>query len=90
MISMDSNVKDRLVEYLDYKDISKNKFAKTIGVSPAYVNSIRKSIQPDKISFLEYFQQFADSKTNIYINYDRAKVDEANRKVIDYVNQHKK
>ena len=49
MVSIDSNVKDRLVEYLDYKGINKNRFSKTIGVSPAYVNSIRKSIQPDKI-----------------------------------------
>ncbi|HPW66777.1 MAG TPA: helix-turn-helix domain-containing protein [Salinivirgaceae bacterium] len=42
-------VKQRLTEFLEKKNISKTDFGKTIGVSSAFVTSIRKSIQPDKI-----------------------------------------
>jgi len=43
------SVKQRLISYLEYKNISKSEFGRTIGVSSAYVSSIRKSIDPDKI-----------------------------------------
>lgn len=46
---MASSVKDRLVEYLSSQKISKSEFGRTIGVSNAYVTSIRKSIDSDKI-----------------------------------------
>lgn len=46
---MKTTVKDRLIAYLDYKQISKTEFGRTIGVSNSYVTSIRKSIDPDKI-----------------------------------------
>ena len=42
-------VKDRIREYIKYKNISITAFCTSIGVSPAYVNSMRQSIQPDKI-----------------------------------------
>jgi transcriptional regulator with XRE-family HTH domain len=42
-------VKERLIEYLKVKKISKSDFGKAIGVSNAYVTSIRKSIKTDKI-----------------------------------------
>lgn len=42
-------VKERLVAYLDSIKISKAEFGRKIGVSSAYVTSMRKSIQPDKI-----------------------------------------
>jgi transcriptional regulator with XRE-family HTH domain len=42
-------VKERLIEYLKVKKISKSDFGKAIGVSDAYVTSIRKSIKTDKI-----------------------------------------
>ena len=42
-------MKERLIAYLDTKGISKTAFGESIGVSNAYVTSIRKSIQPDKI-----------------------------------------
>ena len=42
-------VKHRLVTYLGYKGVSKSEFGRTIGVSSAYVTSMRKSIQPDKL-----------------------------------------
>lgn len=44
------SVKERLKEYLVYKNLSMRKFSQTIGVSSSYVNNINKSIQPDKIN----------------------------------------
>jgi transcriptional regulator with XRE-family HTH domain len=41
--------KERLREFIKYKGISERSFCLTIGVSFSYVNSIRKSIQPDKM-----------------------------------------
>ena len=43
-------VKERLIKYLKYKKISQREFAKAIDVSSGYVNSIKSSIQPDKVS----------------------------------------
>ena len=44
-----NTVKERVVEYICYKKISKSDFCRAIGVSVAFVSSIRTSIQPDKI-----------------------------------------
>lgn len=46
---MDNNVKDRLIAYLSKKGINKSEFGRTVGVSSAFVSSIRQSIHPDKI-----------------------------------------
>lgn len=45
---MGMGVKERLIKYLDSQGISKAEFGRTIGVSSAYVTSIRKSIDIDK------------------------------------------
>lgn len=45
----DNAVKERLVKYLGAKKITKTAFGKTVGVSSAYIQSIRKSISPDVI-----------------------------------------
>lgn len=42
-------VKERLREYIRTLDISEREFCRQIGVSTSYVNSIRQSIQPDKM-----------------------------------------
>lgn len=42
-------IKDRIIEFLQYKGINKAEFGRRIGVSSAYITSIRKSIQPDKV-----------------------------------------
>lgn len=47
---METTVKERLIQFLSYKKIGQKKFAETCGLSAGYVNAIRKSIQPDKIS----------------------------------------
>ena len=46
---MNGSVKERLIEYLSYKGVSKATFGRSIGVSGAYVTSIRKSIDKDKL-----------------------------------------
>lgn len=45
---MSGTTKDRLTAYLKYKGINKSEFGRMIGVSNAYISSIRKSIRPDK------------------------------------------
>lgn len=42
-------VKERLVKYIQYKKISNSSFCRSIGVSNAFISSMVKSIQPDKI-----------------------------------------
>ena len=42
-------VKERLREYIKVLGISEREFCRRIGVSTSYVNSIRTSIQPDKM-----------------------------------------
>ncbi|MCM1077778.1 MAG: hypothetical protein NC411_10510 [Bacteroides sp.] len=46
-------VKDRLIAFLEAKKITKSEFGRQIGVSSAFVTSIRKSIQPDKIAAIQ-------------------------------------
>lgn len=46
-------LKERLEYFLKYKRISKAEFGRSIGVSAAFVTSIRKSIQPDKIEAIK-------------------------------------
>jgi len=43
------SVKERIIQYIDFKEMSKSAFCREIDVSPAYITSMRKSIQPDKI-----------------------------------------
>lgn len=49
---MESTVKQRLTTYLKEKKISHSEFGRTIGVSAAYVSSIRKSIDKDKLQLI--------------------------------------
>jgi len=42
-------VKDRLMMFLKFKKMSQAKFEKALGTSNGYVNSIRSSMQPDKL-----------------------------------------
>lgn len=42
-------VKERLITFIKYINISNSEFCRTIGVSNAFISSMRKSIQPDKI-----------------------------------------
>lgn len=61
-MSLIDTVKHRLVTYLDYKGVSKSEFGRTIGVSSAYVTSMRKSIQPDKLKAIS--ESYPDLNTN--------------------------
>ena len=42
-------VKNRLTQFLEYKEIKQAEFCRSINVSTAFVSSMRVSIQPDKI-----------------------------------------
>lgn len=46
---MEDSIKFRLIRYLERKKVSKADFGRRIGVSGAYITSMRKSIQPDKL-----------------------------------------
>lgn len=46
---MEQTVKERLISFLKYKQLSQKKFADIVGVSSGYVNAIRKSIQPETL-----------------------------------------
>lgn len=43
-------VKERIIRYIKYKGISIREFCRTVDVSATYVNSMRNSIQPDKLA----------------------------------------
>lgn len=49
------SVKERIREFVKFKKIPIRSFEASIGVSYGYVNSIRVSIQPDKISSIASF-----------------------------------
>lgn len=53
-----NTVKDRLIAYLSEKKLSKAEFGRRIGASSAFVTSMRKSMQPDKIERIA--QEFSD------------------------------
>ena len=46
---METTVKERLLKFIKFKELSTHKFEKTCGLSTGYVANIRVSIQPDKI-----------------------------------------
>lgn len=46
---MDNELKIRLKTYLEAKEISLTEFGKAVGVSRAYVTSLKKTIMPDKL-----------------------------------------
>lgn len=55
-------VKERLSFYLLQKGINKSEFGRRIGVSSAFITSMRKSIQPDKIAAIK--RNFPDLNTD--------------------------
>lgn len=49
MFAMEASVKDRLIKFLEINHISKSEFGRRIGVSSAFITSMRQSMQPDKV-----------------------------------------
>jgi hypothetical protein len=43
------HVKERLIAFVEYLGMSNSEFCRSIGVSTAFISSMRKSMQPDKI-----------------------------------------
>ena len=58
MKNQETTVKERLKAYLSENNISMAEFSRRIGVSPAYITSMRKSIQPDKVERIK--EEFPD------------------------------
>jgi len=58
MEKQETTVKDRLKSYLSANNISMAEFSRRIGVSSAYITSMRKSIQPDKVERIK--EEFPD------------------------------
>lgn len=58
MENSESTVKERLKSYLSANNISMAEFGRRIGVSSAYITSMRKSIQPDKVEKIK--EEFPD------------------------------
>lgn len=46
---MKNSVKERLIMFIQYKHLSKNKFEELCGLSKRYVSNISQSIQPDVV-----------------------------------------
>lgn len=55
------SVKERLTQYIKYKNITTSAFCKSINVSTAFVSSMRKSLQPDKLESIAF--NFPDLNT---------------------------
>lgn len=47
---METTVKQRLIEFIEYKGISINMFLKQCGLSGGYIRAMRVSMQPDAVS----------------------------------------
>jgi phage repressor protein C with HTH and peptisase S24 domain len=58
MDNSDNTVKGRLKAYLSANNITMAEFGRRIGVSSAYITSMRKSIQPDKVERIK--EEFPD------------------------------
>ena len=58
MDNSDNTVKGRLKAYLSANSITMAEFGRRIGVSSAYITSMRKSIQPDKVERIK--EEFPD------------------------------
>ena len=46
------NVKDRLITYIESKEIKKSHFEKNIGVSNGYINSLKDSPSAEKLELI--------------------------------------
>ena len=49
---MENTVKQRLISFIEYKNLTKNKFEKICNLSSRYVSNIVQSISPDKIKII--------------------------------------
>lgn len=97
---MEATVKERLIRFIAHKNISQRRFEMSIGVSNGYINSIRTSIQPDKVQSIAL--QYPELNTGWLLTGEGSMLrtdavdantipllpktlDEANRKIIEAV-----
>lgn len=57
-ITMEENVKQRLIRLLKHKHMTQSEFARRLGVSPTYIGAMRKSMPEEKLR--EVFEMFPD------------------------------
>lgn len=58
----ESTIRERLTSYLELKKISKSEFGRRIGVSNAFVTSLKKAISPEKLQKIR--EEFPDLDLN--------------------------
>ena len=58
---METTVRERLIQYINYKGLSKNKFETICGFGSRYVSNISVSIPPDKVKIISL--KFPDLNT---------------------------
>lgn len=78
-----TSVKNRLIEYLEYKGVNKSEFGRRIGVSSAFITSMRKSIQPDKVRSIK--SEFPDLNTEWLLTGEGKMLKDANEDEIDII-----
>ena len=67
---MENTVKDRLAAYLNKKRISFSEFGRQLGVSSAYVTSMKKSIPPEKVKIIREVYPDLNTDWLIYVEGD--------------------
>lgn len=76
------SVKERIKQFIEYKNLSIRGFSEIIGVSSGYITSMRKSIQPDKLEsialhFPELNIQWLLTGDGVMLNTEQKSTDEA-------------
>jgi transcriptional regulator with XRE-family HTH domain len=75
------SVKERLILFITYKGLSARSFCRKIGVSGSYINSMRKSIQPDKLESIA--ANFPDLNTAWLMTGQGEMLNEKDKNIID-------
>lgn len=76
---MESSVKERLVKFLEMNNISKSEFGRRIGVSSAFITSMRQSMQPDKVKRIAL--EFPDLNTTWLLTGEGPMLNESEKKL---------
>ena len=74
-------VKERVKEYISFKKISEREFCRAINVAGTYVNSIRVSIQPDKLQRIAL--HFPDLNTEWLLTGDERQANDRNSRTME-------
>lgn len=92
---MEQSVKERIMSFINYKRLSQRKFERLVGFSNGYLDKLRHAPSVEKTqiiidTFPELNRIWLLTGEGEMLNGDRRKVDEANRRVLDWVFHGKK